>query len=247
MTSSSAIARAGQLVFQPQPPLPSWSAANGGATEEQYKGPSDQLNDFIGQMTDSGATSVRTVSNNGVFAMVAVSWPTWQDGSSNLTTGLPEGGWSLGPGGQTQHIFKDARFAALSADEKAQLSYFRTDPTYAYDPAGSANFLEFIRVLIEQKDTQESPAVIVTRRMRVPAGWAGTVGWDNVGKVFEDNATFQAEALVPDSIILEFGATDFQWLVRPFNKEQQKDGSYQIVLSFWGAPEWDVFLFPDRV
>lgn len=247
MNSTTQTTRAGQLGFQLQPPLLHYSARDGGSQEEVWKGPSNQLTDFIGQMTASGATSARTVSNNGVFASVAISYATWQDGSSNVSADLPEGGWSLSPGGQTQHIFKDARFAALSSAEQEALDGMRVDPLGDPSAIVSADGLEFLRCLREQKDTQESPAVVVTRRVRVPAGWSGVVGWANVGKVFEDNATFQAEADVPDSIIDEFGATDFQWLVRPFNKEQQRDGSYQITLSFWGAPEWDVFLFPDRV
>ena len=77
-------------------------------------------------------------------------------------------------------------------------------------------------------------------------GFTGTVGWDNVGKVFEDNATFQAEAGVPDAIIDEFDR-DYQWLVRPFTKEQQGDGSYVYLLTFWGRKEIDGFLYPNRV
>lgn len=248
MNSTPAIARAGQLGFQLQPPMLHYSARDGGSQEEVWKGPSNQLTDFIGQMVGGGATSARTTSNNGTFATVAVSYATWQDGSSNVSTGLPDGGWSLSPAGQTQHIFKDARFAALAPAERKALDSYRASPNVAaVDLINSTDAIQFLRCLLDQKDTQESPAVIVTRRLRVPAGWAGVVGWANVGKVFEDNATFRAEADVPDSILNEFGATDFQWLVRPYNKEQQRDGSYQITLSFWGAPEWDEFLFPDRV
>lgn len=246
MNSPSAITRAGQVGFQRQPELLHYDPQAGGSQEEQYKGPSNQLADFVGQMSGMGAR-VRTLSNDGLFASVSVSWPTWQDGSSNVTTDLPDGGWSISPGGQTQHIFKDARFAALSELEQYTLNEFRANPAQEIDDIGSANGLSFLRCLREQKDTQESKAVIVSRRVRVPAGWAGVVGWGNVGKVFEDNATFQAEAGVPDSIIDEFGATDYEWLVRPYTKEQQRDGSYTIQLTFWGAPEWDTFLFPDRV
>ncbi len=237
---------AGTLGFVPQPPLPHWTARDGGSQENVYRGPSDALPDFVAQMRTSGATSVRSVSNNGKFATVAVSYAAWQDGSSNTTTTVPDGQWSISPGGLTGHIFKDARFAALSDDEQAQLNYLRNDPTYVYDPLGSADFLEFVRLLREQKDTQEADAIVVTRRVRVQPGFTGTVGWDNVGKVFEDNATFQAEAAVPDAIIDEFDR-DYQWLVRPFTKEQQGDGSYVYLLTFWGAPEWDAFLYPNRV
>lgn len=247
MNNGSQTTRAGLLGFQLQPPMLHYSARDGGSQEEVWKGPSNQLTDFIGQMVGSGATSARTVSNNGVFATVAISYATWQDGSSNVATDLPDGGWSLSPAGLTQHIFKDPRFAALSSTEKEALNKIRANPEFFAGGVSSTNGLQFLRCLREQKDTQESPAVCVTRRVRVASDWSGVVGWANVGKVFEDNATFQAEADVPDSIIDEFGATDFQWLVRPFNKEQQRDGSYQITLSFWGAPEWDEFLFPDRV
>lgn len=235
---------AGTLGYVLQPPMIHWSARDGGSQEEVWRGPSDALPDFVAQLRTSGATSVRCVANNGKFASVAVSYAAWQDGSSNTTTTVPDGQWSISPGGLTQHIFKDARFAALSDDEKEQLNAFRSDPNQSF--TGSADGLEFYRLLQEQKDTQEADAIVVTRRVRVRPGFTGTVGWSNVGKVFEDNATFQVEAAVPDAIIDEFDR-DYQWLVRPFTKEQQGDGSYVYLLTFWGAPEWDAFLYPDRV
>lgn len=237
---------AGQLGFVLQPPLIHWHARDGGSQEEVYKGPSAQLAGFIGQMNASKATSVRTLSNNGRFATVAVNWAAWQDGVDNTASTLPDGQWSISPGGVTQHIFRDARFSALAADEQTALNKFRTDPTADVAAIASADGLEFLRLLQEQKDTQEADSVIVTRRVRVQPGFTGTVGWENVGKVFEDNATFQTEADVPDAIMDEFDR-DYQWLVRPFTKEQQGDGSYVYQLTFWGARAIDDFQYPDRV
>lgn len=254
MNSPSPITRAGQVGFQRQPELLHYDPQAGGSQEEQYKGPSNQLADFVGQMSGMGAR-VRTLSNDGLFASVSVSWPTWQDGSSNVTTSLPDGQWSLSSSSLTQHLFKDERFAPLDANVKLYLDRRRQDAarwdshpaeeTYI-DSFGGADGAGFKRCLLEQKDTQEADGWIATRRVTVPANWGGVVGTSNVGKVFEDNAAFQAAADVPDSIIDEFDR-DYQWLVRPYNKEQQRGGSYLILLTFWGTKEWDTFLYPERL
>jgi hypothetical protein len=246
MNSPSPITRAGQVGFQRQPELLHYDPQAGGSQEDIYKGPSNQLADFVGQMAGSGAR-VRSLFNDGLFATVSVSWPTWQDGSSNVTTDLPDGVWSISPGGQTQHIFKDARFAALASEaEKYDLNKFRTDPTAPVDNIVSANGLEFLRCLRDQKDTQESKGWTLTRRTTVPDGWNGTLDDADVGTVYEDNAALQAAAGVPASYMGRF-SVDYQWLVRPFTMEQQRGAGSVIVLPFWGAPSWDEFLFPTRV
>lgn len=245
MNSPSSIVRTGQVAFQRLPGLLHYDPLAGGTEEEQYKGPSSQLADFVGQMAGQGAR-VRTLSNDGVFATVSVSWPTWQDGTP-ADAALPDGVWSINPAGLSQHIFKDARFAALAFNEKAALNSLRADPQFDDSYLSySSNGTEFRRCLVEQKDTQEVKGWILKRRVVVPDKWAGTLTDAAVGTVYEDNATFASAADVPADYIARF-SVDYQWLVQPFTMEQQRGGGSVIIIPFWGAPAWDTFLFPTRL
>ena len=236
---------AGPLVPHELAPLPGWSIQGGDRCTRRFRMKSSMVGVYAHYLRSQGATDTEVVTDDGVMAELHARFANSQNGAISST--VPAGGWSMSGAGLTVHIFQDDRFAALDSLQRYALNKLRANPEF--DDTGvtySSDGAAIRALLVAQKDTIEAEGVIVTRRIALPGGWAGTIGWGNVGLVFEDNATFQSSEGAPDSIILEFDR-DYQWLMRPFSKEEQRDGSYVATLTYWGAKAWDTFRYPNRL
>lgn len=237
------------------PPLPGASVQGGPRCTRRWKVRSDHAGLFLHTLMASGASDADVVSDDGVMAEVHAHFANYQAGPVSAT--VPQGDWSIAPSGQRTDLFNDPRFAALDVNAQLLLKSYREDPRANADllVGLSGDALEFARLVRLNRNEIENADVIVTRRIPLPAGFSGTIGWGWVGYVFEDNATFQASEGVPDSIMDEFVTAggspttiNFQWLMRPFTKQVQRDRSATVVLSYWGAVEgWDTFLYPNRL
>lgn len=244
MIAASTIQRVGQAAFQLQPPLPHYSPQEGGTQDERYKGPSNQLVDFVGQMSGAGAT-VRTLANNGIIAEVLVSWPRWQDGSTASNTTIEQPQWSLQGNDLSKDIFTHPGFQALGLDQQKYLREVRggDDSNVALIDAGAPAL--FLDLVVYRVETYTVSQWVLNLSAVLAPTWSGPISVAHVGAVYEDTASLRATESVPTS--LAFPLPSGQWLKRTPSFRARTDGRWDYSQEWWHADEWVDTLYTARV
>ena len=244
MNAPTSLSYAGALGFQQQPSLPAYSPSLGGTQEDRWRGPSGELNNFMGQMATTGATA-RCISNDGALAEVSVSWPRWQDGNPANNTALLTPQWGLKGNDLSKDIFTHDGFVALNSTQRNYLREVRNgDDTHRGDIDPTGPPADFLNAILRKEESFTLSQWVLHLSTTLAATWTGPISVLNVGSVYETTAGMRSAEGVPGN--LPFPIPAGQWLKRTPTYSPKSDGKWDYTQEWWWANSWDATLYPNR-
>lgn len=250
----------GSSSFLEQPQRRGWDDTAGAQIFRTWEGPTSGLATFISGTLPAGYSKIDIEDDSEFCEVVAQYAAPGTDGIGGVETdGLVQRWWELDGNDIEKSLWNHPKvLARTSVYDAVQMASLRahfeevmagTATTSWADPDGVSTAVNTAMLKLAQGIEAFSVSQYVLRKTEiVRTGTSLAASHSNVNRIFSYAALTAAEStLAGYDLVAAAGLTGLEWLKRTPDVRPTQNGLYEIVTEYWGADEWDSWIYDTAV
>lgn len=242
----------GVTSYLEQPQRRRWDISAGAVVDRTWEGPKVGLATFIASTLPAGYSRIEIEDDDDLVVLVATYPSSTTDGigGTEPEDGLVQRWWELDGNDLEKSLWDHPKVRAYTDDyDVAEIAAMRAKyeeimagtATSSWTDADVAIAMEKIAKGIEAYTVSQ---YVLRKTEIVRTGASLAASHANVNKIFGYSALTAAEpSLAGYDLVAAASLTGLFWLKRTPDVRPTQNGLYEIVTEYWGAEEWDSWIY----